>query len=265
MSSHQCWCGRGQYSTNLSDRQWLLIAPLIPPAKPGGRPRTTDMREVVNACLYIVKTGCQWSMLPSDFPPKSTVNGYFADWQRDGTLRRIHDTLRGYVRQSRSKKKQPTAAIIDSQTVKTVETTRVRGYDAGKKTKGRKRHIVVDTLGLVLGVVVHRANIQDWVGAKFVLERVRRSHRNLRVIWADGIYKAKGLPGWVRERLGCVLEIVKRTELHRFVVLPKRWIVERTFGWFNHYRRLSKDYERYPKTSEAFIHLAMIHVMVRRL
>jgi len=219
----------------------------------------------LNAIFYIVRSGCTWRMLPHDLPPWKTVYHYFRLWRKDGTWERINSALRVEVRVAAGREPEPSAAVMDSQTVKTTETPGVRGYDAGKKVNGRKRHLLVDTLGLVLMVIVHAANIQDRDGAKLLLERVQGRFPRLRLIWADGGYAGK-LIDWVKTVFHWVLEIVKRSDdVKGFQVLPHRWVVERTFGWLGRYRRLSKDYEGLPESSEAMIYIAMIHLMVRRL
>lgn len=253
------------YPSDLTDTQWQYIKDLVPTAKPGGRPRTLDMRLVVNAILYVVVGGIQWRMLPREYPKWPSVYHYFAQWRDNGTWQRIHDTLRAYVRRRAGRHKHPTAGCLDSQTVKRAARPGPRGFDAGKHCTGRKRHLLVDTLGLLLVVVVTAASLQDRDGARRVLGRRRSAWKMLRRVWVDGAYRGQLLDwAWHHRRL--TLDVVRRAEEQQgFVVLPRRWVVERTFAWLSQARRLSRDYEELCTSSEAMIYITMIRLMVRRL
>lgn len=256
---------RKPYPTDISDEQWLLLETMLPPPANRGRKRTVDLREIINAIFYILRTGCAWRMLPHDFPAWQTVYYYFRKWRERELFAQINTELREDVRVKEGREPTPSAAIIDSQSVKTSEQGGERGFDAGKKVNGRKRHILVDTIGLLLMVVVHQASIQDRDGAKLVLEKVKGLFPRLKLIWADGGY-AGCLIDFVKEQFQFLLEIVKRSDdLKGFQVLPRRWVVERTLAWLSHNRRLSKDYEALPQTSESFVYLAMIRLMLKRL
>src|SRR5712692_2838320 len=269
------------YASDLSDAEWTILEPLLPPAKPGGRPRSVNMRQILNGIFYVLRSGGAWRLLPHEYPPWSTVYDYFRKWRNAGVWEQLVRTLRERLRVQAGRQLTPSAAIIDSQSVKTTEQGGPHGYDGGKKVNGRKRHILVDTLGLLLKVVVHPANLQDREGAPLVLADLRQHFPRLHYLWADQAYTGQLLE-WIKSHLGWTVEIVERSPRRGFVVtapgafqrvtlpatfepLPRRWDVERTLAWTNRYRRMSKDDERLPATSEALVYLTGIRLLLARL
>jgi transposase len=276
------------YPSNLTVDQYQFLSDVLPEAKSGGRPRKVDLWAILNAIFYVLVEGVSWRALPGDFPPWPTVYTYFRNWRRDGTWAQIHSGLRDWTRIEKERHKSPSEGIIDSQSVKSAAMVhQAVGYDAGKQIKGRKRFLAVDTLGLVLSVLVTAANVPERAGAKPLLKQVKALGRRvwrLHTIWVDSGFDGSPFMMWVMDWCRWIVEVVRRPEQQKgaectpafqlelnsswvggFVVLPKRWVVERTFGWLMQCRRLVRDYERLPETSETFIYLAMIRIMVKRL
>ena len=256
------------YPSDLTDAQWQLIAPYLPADQPGrrGRPRIWPVRRIVEAILYLDRTGCAWRYLPADFPPWKTVYGYFAAWRDDGTLTRLHDALRAQVRAAAGRNAEPTAAVIDSQSIRAADTVprASRGWDNAKKVNGRKRHIAVDTSGLLLAVVITAASVQDRQGARPLLWNLHRARRKVRLVWADAGYATSKLTAWATA-MKITMQVVAKRDRHVFEILPRRWVVERTFAWISKHRRTVRDYEQLPASHEAMITWAMIALMTRRL
>jgi transposase len=255
----------------VTERQWAVIAPLLPVRNPrhGGRPLKYDRRLVLDTILYVLRTGCAWRHVPHDLAPWDVAYRWFAAWSADGTWRRVHEALRNRVREHDGRRAQPTAAVLDSSSARSAEGGEAIGYDAGKRVRGRKRHLLVDTDGLLLRAVVHSASVQDRAGARLVLHRLHRQFPDLELVWVDGGYVNvvdAGLTDWARRVEQVELVVVPRNaDVRGFQVLPRRWVVERTFGWLARCRRLARDYERKTAHAEAMIDVAMIRLMAARL
>ena len=259
------------YPSQITDAMWAVLEPLLPARDPrrGGRPRVYLDRRVLDAIFYVLRSGCQWRMIPHDLVPWWTAYRWYRTWAADGTWDAVHDQLRAAVRIAAGKDPHPSAGVLDAQSVKSSEGGQARGVDMGKKITGRKRHLIVDTLGLMLVAAVTAASVQDRPGGKKVLARAAAAFPALALVWADGGYANEidaGLIGWAARELGLLLQIVRRTDdVKGFTVLPRRWVVERTFGWLVRNRRLARDYERLTACSETMIKIAMIRLMAARL
>ncbi|MEV6808934.1 IS5 family transposase [Streptomyces sp. NPDC051132] len=261
---------RRPYRSDVSDARWALTEPVFTAWRagrtgPGTAARVHDLREIVNAILYVNRTGIPWEYLPHDFPPYKTVYDYYAKWESDGTTQQVHDLLRDNTRRFHGHRAEPTAAVIDAQSVKTsanvAETS--QGIDAGEKIKGRKRHLITDTLGPVLAVLVTAANVHDTAGGKHLLDDLATAHPNVSKVWADGGYQNSFLNHGAP--LGIDVEVVQRPRTKGFEPLPKRWVIERTFGGLMQHRRLARNYEALPQRSRTMIHWAMTNKMSREL
>jgi transposase len=255
-----------RYASDVTDEEWALIEVALPPTKKLGRPRTTELRAVVNALLYMLTTGCQWRQLPKEFPPFSTVQRFFYRWRDEGLWQKLNHDLLMRLREASGRQASPSAGVIDSQSVKTTEAGGPRGYDAAKKINGRKRHLLTDTIGLPVAAVVHPADIQDRDGAPLVLAAARFLYPWLRHVFADSGYAGAKLASALEKIGRWTIEVVKRCDTATgFVVLPRRWVVERTFAWLNRNRRLAKDFEASLESALSWLFLASVKLLVRRL